>query len=312
MPNNRQLSLIIIAAALVGFALMRKDVRQILGAFLRDLTRVKRLLSPVIVFLLFVGALTLGGCRVGLWDSSLTTDTAFWILATGFALFLKSHTAIKEPQFFRRNVSKLFGWAVLVEFLVGLTTGPLWFELLLAFFLTPIVIAQSWSENRNEHRKVASCFGWLLVLIGFTMLSVSIWPFVTDFDDLDKANLLQQAVLPVWLTSGILPFVYLFGVYMHYETVSIRIGIFSESSPLRQLQLKLAVFREYGLKAMELDELLPYIPQVARTKGYTAARDKIREIQEELARKQVTREEAAKEAEEVCGDGGLRCPGAST
>ena len=303
MPNNRQLALLIYAVVVIGFALLRADLRK----SLLDLTRCllnPNLLVPMLTVSVYVGFLVIGGYRLGWWDISLTTDTAFWMVASGVVLFFNSGDAIKKPRFFSRTVRKLIGWTVVTEFLVGLTTGPLWLEMLLPLALTPVVILHDWGEARGGDKRATSCLGWLLSTVGLTMILVSAWSLVRNFESLDKTNLVQQLMLPMWLTVGSLPLAFVLGVYMHYETVGIRSRYFSGSSTAHWFQIWLAVFREHGFRATQFDEVLPHMPRIARADGYSEARKAIQEIRREIAEKREERKALEARLERFAGVGG--------
>ena len=156
-----------------------------------------------------------------------------------------------------------------------------------------------WAKVQDREKRVISCLGGLLALVGSTMFLVTVWSFLHNFDTLDKTNLVQQMMLPIWLTIGSLPVLFLFGVYMHYETVWIRIRYFSESS--EWFRIWLAVFREYGLRTTSFDEVLPHMPRIARARGYAEAREVIRQVREELAQERARREAAEARLEEFAG-----------
>ena len=280
MPNNRQVALLIVVAMLLGVVLFWPTGRKAFLGIGRSRVRPRHLLQALVI-LSYVGLLVTGGHRMGWWNLSLITDTAFWMCASGVVFFFKSSNEIKKPRYFSRNLGKLVGWTVLVEFVAGLTTGPLWLELLLSALLTPIVFVLNWGETREEDKTLNSCLGWFLALVGFTMIFVSSWSLVSNVDSLDKANLFRQIMLPLWLTVGSLPLVYIFGMSRHYGKVGVWIRVVSKESFRQRLLLRLAVFREYGFKATRFDEILPHMSQVAKAKGYSEARKAIREIRKD-------------------------------
>lgn len=253
MPNNRQLALLIWAAVALALALRSAGIRKSVLGVLRSLLN-PVILVPIVGFLGLSALNILIGRSLGIWNGALATDTGFWVLGSGVVLLFNFERATKSDRYFRRTFGEVLGVTILVELLLEISILPLPVELALIPVTTLLVGLEVVAARDEQHQRVEGCAKRLLALLGLGLLTVGLVRAATDFDRLDLTHLGRQAFLPVWMTAGLLPFFYLLALYAKYDSIGSMIDWRSDQGWGRRVIVKLAVFREYGIKAHKLGE----------------------------------------------------------
>ena len=65
---------------------------------------------------------------------------------------------------------------------------------------------------------------WVLAVIGLAVFAFSTWRIFLHLHLLDVRELVLDFALPVWLTIGLAPFLYIFSIYVAYDGVFHRIS----------------------------------------------------------------------------------------
>ncbi len=156
--------------------------------------------------------------RVGLWTSELLKPTILWILLSGLALPLNLNQAISRPTFFRNAIARTLGAAALLEFIVGLKSFPLPIELpgqaLAVLFAGVSVYTKGDDEHATTH-KVANGY---LAIFGLSAASWAAVHLARNWATIDRAVVIREFLLPLWMTPIALAFVYLFALVAAHES----------------------------------------------------------------------------------------------
>lgn len=162
------------------------------------------------------------------------------------------------------------------------------------------------AAREEQNQRVAGCAKSLLTVLGLALLTFGLVRAATDFDALDLAHLGRQALLPIWMTAGLLPFVYLLALYAKYESVGNMIDWRSKQGWRQRTIVKLAVVREYGVKARSLGQFTnPAAMKVAEANSWREARETIRAHRSQLSEKEADERAAAARLEEFAGVEGV-------
>lgn len=305
MPNNRQLALLVWGAIALGFILRSADGR-------KSLKRLGRLLfrpSICILFAAFFGVVTLtvmGGRSLGLWNTALVADTAFWVIGSGFAMLFNFERATKSGRFFRQTLGGVLGWTILVELLLEIAILPLPAELALLPVSMLLVSVEVVASRKEEHRRIAGCSRGLLSVLGLALVTFGVTTAATNFEALDLAHLGRQALLPIWMTGGLLPFLYILALYAKYEVVGNMIDWQSQRGWRQRAIVKLAVVREYGVKAHSLGQFTNSAAmKVAKATSWKEAQDSIRAHREQISRKEADARAASARLQQFTGVKGV-------
>jgi hypothetical protein len=154
--------------------------------------------------------------RASLWTGSLVTDTAIWFLTAGIVLFFGVSDASRHRHHFRRKARETLSSTALIQGYVSLATLPFWSEFALQplFFVAGGLAAIS--ATRREDRVGKQFAVVALVVLGVAYLINATVAIASRWNVTDKFDLVRQLLLPVWLTVGLLPFVYALALYAAY------------------------------------------------------------------------------------------------
>ncbi len=295
MPNNRQWAFIFWLAALAVWALSRKDVRASMRAVLRTALTPKILL-PLVLLAGWVVGLVVLAYRVGLWSSGRVTDTVLWFVTAGLVLFSRFDKVSKEPGFARRTALATLEISALVQAVSEFFVLSLVAELLLQPVFALLAMISVVAARQREHQQVKALVDGLMTCAGLGLLLYVSVSLINNWASLDKGDLAQQLVLPVWLTIGVLPFIYLLGLLAAYELAFLRIDWKSKTSQWARLQQKAVLLTSFHMKATEIGAFDgPWQFRLAEATSFRAARRviaKFRQAHAEAARE--TREKEAR------------------
>ncbi len=216
MPNNREWALLFWLGVFLVFVLSKRDIRFSFGKVFRAAS------SPGILvpFTGMVGYVVLEawlGSKVSFWRPSLLKDTIVWFVVSALALFFNLNKATQEPHFFRRRAIEVFGITTFLEFFTNLFVLNLAAELLLQPVFIFVAMLSAYTGTASRYSVVKKLTDSLLAIGGLSLLAYVSRQLYVNWGDLDKQTVLLQLVLPIWLTLGLLPFIYLLSLYSTYD-----------------------------------------------------------------------------------------------
>lgn len=233
--TNRELAAVVVLAAVFVPLLLRRDVREAFKPLVRQLAS-PALSIPLLLLFAYVSGLTWVGARVGLWNPGLLKETVLWLFTVGFVAFLNLNKVIGERRYLWRVLLQTVEIVAVLEFVGGLFAFRLWVEILLQAVLLFLVLVAAAASLNKEHRGFATVANTVIGLAGLSFVAYSIHQLVTRWGELDRSSLVLEGVLPVWMTVGFLPFIYLFGTYAAYERPIRQIASVEGASRLARLR----------------------------------------------------------------------------
>jgi hypothetical protein len=96
---------------------------------------------------------------------------------------------------------------------------------------------------------------WLMTAFGFGVLAYVGIKVISEWGTLDRGDVLQQFALPIWLTIGILPYIYVLGLLATYEMAFVRIDFKSDRSWWQRTRAKAALMTTFHVRALRLGGL---------------------------------------------------------
>lgn len=213
--NNRELATVIWLAVILILVVIYRPVRvQLPGLFKAALTPV--IVIPLLLMVAYTLLLVRLGSGIGLWTKALITETVVWFVISGLVLFYKV-TEADQPGFFRRTIIRTLGATLVIEFFMNLFVMSLWLELALQpwiFVWTGVEIVSKDDPAKQPAKKVASFF---ISATGIAVGIYVIWQLITNWRSLFTLEKLLEFDLPIWMTVGLIPFIYLLSVYVAYD-----------------------------------------------------------------------------------------------
>jgi hypothetical protein len=123
--------------------------------------------------------------------------------------------------------SDLFTITSLFIFITELQSFPLLVEIILFPMLFYIGIISALAKMKPEHAFLSKLIDGFLVIIGLTYFSWSLWISVVKFQETATwANALEY-IIPLSLSLGFLPFLFLWRIFIVYQSAFVAISHFS-------------------------------------------------------------------------------------
>lgn len=279
VPNNRQWAALIWLAAIVFLALTREDGRGTVKNLLAAAWHVK-IVIPVLLYAAWVAGLIRLAVFVDAWSQSRATDTVFWFATSGLVLFGRFDKVRTQPHFVRRSARATFEWSIAVDFLLGLFIFGLVTELVLLPLLVLLTgvafVAQRQAATRSTQLLVETVLG----LIGLALLGNVVVQLAEGWGSVDVADVVQQLALPVWLTLGVLPFIFLLGLYSSYELAAVQMRLRDKTALRQRIRFRLVLLWCFRARASELGAFRGYWQRrLLDARSFTAGREIVREFQ---------------------------------
>lgn len=275
--NNREWAALFWLLAALAWALSRRTIRSSLRDVVRHFLHPKILL-PIVAMVAYVGALVRVGWQFRLWSPNVIKETIIWFFASGFILLMNLDRASREQGFFRRAALRTLEVTVFIEFFMNLFVLSLPAELILQPIIALLVLLSLVAAREEQYRTVRRLVDVLLAIIGLSLAAFALVQLFRQWDQLDATARLLEFALPVWLTLGLLPFIYALSVWAAYELAFIRIDWAARDRPSRW-RAKLALITVLHGRTRELSAFAGYWPQQAASAGsFTGARSVIRKF----------------------------------
>jgi hypothetical protein len=228
MLTNREWATVFWFAVILIVVLLRPGGRaglvQIAKAFLvRPLVVIAGLFVAWIVLEIEVAQ------RAGLWNPDLAKDAVIWAITVSLPMLFNSAQEATKPGYFRRQVTRTIGLGVAVGFYLNLVVFPLLVEIPLQFFIAFVAIATAMTKSKKELSIHRTFYERLQAIVGLTFLAVAAAWTVTTVRTLDPRELSLSFLLPVWLTIGVLPIIYIFSILFSYQSALLRLRWHSDN-----------------------------------------------------------------------------------
>jgi len=108
--------------------------------------------------------------------------------------------------------------AIFAEFFINLVVLPLWAEFFLLPIITFIAVMQVFVERKEEYGAVRKLADNLSAVIGLGLFAYVLISLITNPTQLEPLDGLRSLLLPVVLTLLSLPFIYVFGLWIAYDS----------------------------------------------------------------------------------------------
>lgn len=243
---------------------------------MRDVARAAtppKIVLPLVILAGWVVALVAVAANVGLWSNDRTTDTVVWFVTAGVVLFARFDRVSKEPHFVRRSAIATLKFGAIVQALSELFVLNLVAEVVLQPFVALFACLSIVAAQKDEHRQVKQFVDSVMSTTGIALMLYVAVSVVNNWHALDKAGIGQQVALPIWLTVGVLPYIFLVGLFSAYELAFIRVFWRSEASRWSRARAKLVLALSFHVKAREVGAFAgPWQLRLAETTSFREAR----------------------------------------
>jgi hypothetical protein len=217
------------------------------------------------------------GARFSLWMPDLATDTVLWFVTAGLVLFGSVTNVGSEQHFFRTKALATMRVTAVVQGYVSLVTFPLVVELLLQPIAGLLGAMSFVASMRDEYRPMRRVVSGVIGLVGLSLLIYVTATLLVTWHGSDKPALMRQLGLPLWLTIGAVPFIYVLALYATYESAFTRLALAARNGATRPIYVRLALLVGFNFHVHDLGNFYgPWPERLLSARSFPDARGVIR------------------------------------
>jgi hypothetical protein len=219
--DNRELAILVWAAALLVLAIIARSIRPALVAVIDALFEPK-LLTTFILMAMYAGVLVWLLSLARIWTPSVAAETFFWFFGPAIVLYSQFDKAGRDPHFFRRTALATLTVTVVIEFLINLYPFNLMVELLLVPFMA-LIGGMLALAAEPQYRQIKKLLEVLLGVLGFVLIGYTILHIIDAPEEFITLDNLRRLLAPILLSLAFLPFVYGVAVFALYDSLFSRL-----------------------------------------------------------------------------------------
>ena len=219
MPNHREWALLF-GVVIVLITLVRvRGTRSGLPSLLRSALHLK-LLAAIIGLGTCVAVEVWVGSRMSIWTPDLLTGTLFWFAGSAIVLFFKFDDVAESPHYFRRTARSVVTFSVIIGAYLNLFTLNFVAEAALQGALALLIGIVVVSRDDEQVKKFAEA---VIALIAGSLALYVLVEFVVRWNSVATMDTVRHVVLPMWLTVGVLPYIYFTAILAAYGQLLLRL-----------------------------------------------------------------------------------------
>jgi hypothetical protein len=288
MIDSREIATLVWLTAGLIAILVFPATRQPLSGVVRAALH-PQILIVVMLLGFWVMILVLIGSRIGIWNSTLIKGTLIWFVTAGLVMMFYAATSKTSTELIHRIELSALLISFVLAFYLNFHVFSLPVELMLQPFVAFLGVLAVVAGSRSEYAQVESLSKRMLGIVGLSILLYSTVRWVQDWQDTAWSAIALQVILPLWLSIGLLPFVFGLHVFSGYKRVTTMITYF-DSSRTSYLKTVVALACEFGLDTNRLSSLTPF--RARRTGQALTLRDKRQVLKEFLSELDTEKREA--------------------
>lgn len=240
--SNREWASFIWLLGFIVWIACYKPTRISLGQLLKSLFKPVLIVPMVIAAVYVVGEIYLLD-RVGWWSIGNLKTTALWLITFAFVTMFEVATVKNRKAGLGKITRDIVTVTGVLVFITELYSFSLPVELAALPLVTIIYVMAEMAKFKPEHAAVARLFGCLSTLIGLSYIGFSVWKSVEAGRDAATWAVALEFLVPITLSLGFLPFLYIWRTYVAYNETFTTISIFGIDKSLVPHARWLAVTR---------------------------------------------------------------------
>ena len=227
--NSRKYALIIWLVVFFAWAILKKEIRNSFFGIFKTLAH-RVFLCTFTALFLYLAFIIFLFSEVGLWNTTLIPETVFWFFGSAIVILFSVNDATQDNQFFKKIITNNLKLLVAIEFLVNVYTFHLVVELILLPIILLIVGVSALAETKKEYAQVKKFTDVILIAFGFFLIIFALFKVFVDYQGFATLTNLQSFILPPLLTLTYIPFLYVIALFMAYETLFVRLNLFTKEN----------------------------------------------------------------------------------
>jgi hypothetical protein len=218
--NSREIAVVVWSVLLFGAAIWKAKAWSLVRAVVRTFCK-PMLLGSIAAMGIYVAISAWLLSKVGLWELSNLKTTIVWFVTFALSWMFNMARWNADPNDgVRTTLKELLGVTTFVTFLTEFYTFHLAVELALVPLVTFIVLISTFAKGRASFALVEKVFGGLLSIIGFALLGHAIYRLLNDLGGFATVDTGREFAAPALLSLMFIPFMYVFNVYVAYDTMA--------------------------------------------------------------------------------------------
>jgi hypothetical protein len=147
---------------------------------------------------------------LGLWDIAHLKTTIMWLITFAFVAMFEISQIKGHKSGIAAITRDIFAFTALFVFITELHSFAWYVEIAALPLIVSIQLMSEFSKRDPQYAKVARLFGCLVPAIGFGYFGYSVWMTTTHWSETATRSTAFDFVIPILLSLGFLPFLYVF------------------------------------------------------------------------------------------------------
>lgn len=254
----------LIAILIIVFGIRIEKFRLNLLKLLKIVVNKKMLIPFIIIFIYAIIWINLLS-DLPFWNYKYIKDIILWVLFIGVPLCFNA-VAANSNLYYTNVLKNNINYIIFIEFIVSTYTLSLIYEVFLVPFATLLVLFHKILKNDRKFKVIKRFFTFLQVLFGYTILYFAIKNMISNYDKLNKTELIITFSIPLIMTIIFLPLAYVYGLISSYEQLFLKMKfrLGKDKKINRKIKWKIILkcnlslkkvnrFRKYSLKYMYIN-----------------------------------------------------------
>lgn len=150
--NNREIALVFWLIVISIFFLSSSKMTKIRNSFKRMLAGlfVRQIISVLFLMVTYMVIIIYWLSELDLWNIEQLKNTVFWCISVGFMSLFQLEKFKMDKSFFKKSVIDNFKLLAIIQFIIGVYTFSLWFEILIVPFLALIITMLAIAEAEKS------------------------------------------------------------------------------------------------------------------------------------------------------------------
>ena len=226
--------------------------------------------------------------RIGIWTWDLAASTLLWLLLVGLSWLVSINGAAKDREFFHRKMVEALSIGAMLEFFVNLAPLNLPAEILLQTTVGFVALMHSYTAGDATSKQLHGVVTVALGAFGWAMLCYTGYQVISSWPTLRWHDVVDQLLMPVWLTAAAILALYPLAVAAGYESLFTQMQFMNDRKPT-SWRAKIGVLIELRGSVQQISRFCePHATEAAQATTIKAARYAVANFKRDcLAKKKV-------------------------
>lgn len=190
----------------------RPILKSLVGSFFN-----KYIFIPVLGLGINVAAISYLLIEIDVWSFNQYKNVVLWFFIVGIYSLFQVVSANSKGQYLKDMFIDMFKLTTFFEFVITFYNFNFWFELIFIPVMSFVLLLAMFSERNKDHKVVADFFNWLIMIVGFCVVTYVCYQLLIDYEGFFNEGTVYDFIVPVFLTIGVFPYLYIISVYTVYE-----------------------------------------------------------------------------------------------